>query len=80
MAKHWIDAFYCFADTDSVPRLINIAEFSQEEINELCELIDCYAPPTDLLAPVRVTFDPDNLRDHTITPQLHRVHDLTTIK
>lgn len=73
------DAFYCFAFTEHVPRLINMSEFSQEEINELCEVIDCYAPPDDPLTPVRVTYDPDNLRHHTLTPPLRRVHDLTTI-
>jgi hypothetical protein len=73
------DAFYCFADTSSVPRLINMDEFTQSEINELCELIDCYAPPADPLTLIRVTFDPHNLRNHSLVPQLRRVHDLTTI-
>ena len=73
------DAFYCFACTEQVPRLINMDEFSQEEINELCEVIDCYAPPSNPLMPVRLTYDPNNLRNHSLVPQLRRVHDLTTI-
>jgi hypothetical protein len=79
IGEHWVDAFYCFADEEAVPRLINMMEFSQEEINDLCELIDCYAPPDNRLTVVRVLFDPNNLRNHTLVPQLRRVHDLTTI-
>lgn len=69
-----ISAFYCFADIEAVPLLINEHEFTQQFIDDiLTPIIDSYYPPSDTLTPVRIQLDPDDFSSYTITPTLEKI-------
>jgi hypothetical protein len=69
-----IHAFYCFADIETVPLLINEHEFTQQFIDDiLTPIIDSYYPPSDILAPIRIQLDPNDFSNYIITPALERI-------
>ena len=69
-----IHAFYCFANIESVPLLINEYQFTQQFIdNILTPIIDSYYLPSNILTPVRIQLDPDDFSSYTITPTLEKI-------
>jgi hypothetical protein len=69
-----ISAFYCFADIEAVPLLINEHEFTQQFIDDiLTPIIDSYYPPSDILTPVRIQLDAKDFSSYTIIPALERI-------
>ena len=69
-----INAFYCFANPEAVPLLINEHQFTQQFIDDiLTPIIDSYYPPSDILTPVRIQLDPKDFSSYIITPTLERI-------